>query len=320
MARTPALPWPRTRRRWHSVAAVALTGTQYTIRAGDHEATIVEVGGGLRRYARAGVEITPGYGEDVLPPMACGAVLVPWPNRLRGGRYRFDDAELQVALTEPSTGNAIHGLGRWARWTLLHHQDDAVSLALDIVPQTGWPFEVRVELDYALHPEHGLAVTARALNTGTRRAPFGAGFHPYLSTRGTALADTTVRIPAEQRLVVDEIQVPVGAQSVAGSEYDLRRGRRLRALRMDTGFTGLLVEHGRGAAEVSTRAGATQLWFDETFRYLQVFTRDDVGGAGPAVAIEPMTCAPDAFNSGDGLIVLEPGTGWSGSWGITALG
>jgi aldose 1-epimerase len=299
---------------------MALTGVQYHIAAGEHEATIVEVGAGLRRYAHAGVDDTFGFGEDVLPPMCCGATLVPWPNRLRGGHYVFDGERLQLALTEPATGNAIHGLGRWARWTPLQHEASVVRLGLDIVPQQGWPFEVRVEVAYALHPEHGLAVTASAYNTGTRRAPFGAGFHPYLSTRGTPISRTNLRLPADRRLVLDEVQVPVGMQSVRGSEYDLRRGRQLRQLRMDTGFTGLRTENGRGAAELRTRAGGAQLWFDETFRYLQVFTRDDLAGGGPAVAIEPMTCAPDAFNSGDGLIVLERGGAWTGSWGITPLG
>ena len=45
-------------------------------------------------------------------------------------------------------------------------------------------------------------------------------------------------------------------------------------------------------------------------------TPENLMDGRPAVAIEPMTCAPDAFNSGHGLIVLEPGGSWSGSWGI----
>ena len=34
------------------------------------------------------------------------------------------------------------------------------------------------------------------------------------------------------------------------------------------------------------------------------------------IAVEPMTCPADAFNSGSGLIVLEPGQQWSGQWGL----
>jgi len=295
---------------------MALTGRQFSIAAGDHEATVVEVGAGLRRYTHRGVDVTFSYGEDALPPKGCGAVLVPWPNRLRGGAYTFDGTTYQLALTEPSAGNAIHGLGRWARWAAVREETSAVTLALDIVPQTGWPFEIRVEVTYSLDAEHGLGVTAAARNVGTARAPFGAGFHPYLSTRGRGLGEVTVQVPARNRIIVDEAQVPVGLQPVAGTPYDLRRGHRLGALRMDDGFTGLTIKDGHGAVRVRTRSGGAQLWFDAAFGYLQVFTPALVAGGRTGVAVEPMTCPADAFNTGTGLIVLSPGDAWTGSWGI----
>jgi aldose 1-epimerase len=298
---------------------MALTGQQFDIAAGDHEATIVEVGAGLRRYAHHGTDVTVTYSEIELPPKACGAVLVPWPNRLRGGNYTFDATAYQVPLTEPSVGNAIHGLGRWARWVLVRHERSAVTLALDIVAQPGYPFQVRVEVTYALDAEYGLGVTAVARNTGIVRAPFGAGFHPYLSAGGHAIGEVTVKVPARERIVLDEAKVPVGVQPVAGTHYDLRRGRRLRDLRLDDAFTGFATVGGRSAVEVRTRSGGAQLWFDETFGYLQVFTPDTVASGRAGVAVEPMTCPADAFNSGTGLIVLAPSQSWTGSWGIQPL-
>lgn len=300
---------------------MAITGEQFTIAAGEHEATLVEVGAGLRRYTHRRVDVTCGYDTDVLPPKGCGAVLVPWPNRIRGGRYRFDATEQQLALTEPSARNAIHGLGRWARWSAIERTPASVTLALDIVPQPGWPHEVRVEVGYALDAATGLSVQVVARNTGVSRAPFGAGFHPYLSTRGHPLSDVTLRLPATRRLILDEAQVPVGAAAVDGTPYDLRRGERLRSLRMDDCFTGLARgSAGSSVAEVRTRSGGAQLWADRAFGYLQVYTLDVLPGTGgPGVAVEPMSCAPDAFNSGDGLVVLEPGAAWRGAWGITPL-
>jgi aldose 1-epimerase len=296
-----------------------LTGQQYHLAAGDHRATLVEVGAGLRGYRVGDVDVTVPYGEDELPPRCDGAVLVPWPNRLRGGRYRFGDRDFQLALTEPGGGNAIHGLARWIRWTPLAVSESSVTLAIDLVPQTGWIFEVRVEVTYSLDTERGLTVTVLARNFGRWPAPFGAGFHPYLSLHGHDLAATTIRVPASQYQVVDEAQIPVGRRAVAGSSYDLRRGRRLRALRFDDGFTGLAFRDGRGSAQVTTRSGGAEVWFDEAFGNLQVFTIDELVPGLPAVAIEPMTCPAGAFNSGDGLIVLEPGATWSASWGIVPL-
>jgi aldose 1-epimerase len=190
---------------------------------------------------------------------------------------------------------------------------------LDVVPQKGYPFEVRVEVTYALHPDHGLGVTAVARNHGATRAPFGAGFHPYLALGGAVLDDVTLHIPAAQRLVTDEVQLPVGTQAVSGTPFDLGRGRKLGAHRLDDAFTALSTVDGRGAAELRTGSLGTRLWFDETFRYLQVFTVETLGDGGPAIAVEPMTCPADAFNSGSGLIVLEPGGMWTGSWGIEPL-
>jgi aldose 1-epimerase len=298
---------------------MTLTGEQFAITAGEFRATITEVGAGLREFTHRGVNVTVPFDADKLPPWCNGAVLVPWPNRIRDGRYTFLGESLQLALTEPDKHNAIHGLGRWARWSASVHQGNRVTLVFDVVPQKGYPFEVRVEVTYALHAELGLSVSASAHNHGARPAPFGAGFHPYLSTRNASLDATTVRIPAAERLLLDDAQVPIGVQSVGRTPYDLRRGKRLKALRMDDGFTGLHVDGGRGSAEVHSAAGGARLWFDETFRYLQVFTRDDLDGAGPGVAIEPMTCAADAFNSTHGLIVLDPGGTWAASWGIQPL-
>jgi aldose 1-epimerase len=298
---------------------MALSGQQYLIRDGDHEAVVVEVGAGLRSYSVAGVDVTPTYPDDVLAPRACGAVLVPWPNRVREGRYSFEGTSLQLPLTEPALHNASHGLGRWVRWRVRDHGVASVTLSLDIVPQTGWPFEVRVDVTYTLDARYGLAVTAVAHNHGAGRAPFGAGFHPYLALHGHPLAEVVLQLPARQRLVLDGASIPVGVEPVENTAYDLRAGRLLGPTRLDTGFTDLYTEQGRGFAEVRTPSGGARLWFDETYRYLQAFTAEPLIDTTPALAVEPMTCAPDAFNSGQGLIVLDAGGTWTGTWGIQAL-
>lgn len=297
---------------------MGLSGKKWTITAGEHEATIVEVGAGLQRYTHSGTDITCTYDDDVLPPKGCGTTLVPWPNRIRGGRYTFDGEAQQLALTEPDADNAIHGLGRWERWAKVRQSADALTLRLDIVPQKGYPFQVRAEATYALHPQTGLMVTIGARNNGRTRAPFGAGSHPYLATYGHPLADVTLRLPARESLVVDDQQTPVGVRTLSGKD-DYRRGRKLKATRFDSGFTDLVTTDGRGVAEVRTKSGGAQLWFDATYRFLQVYTLDELSKGEPGIAVEPMTCAPDAFNTGAGLIVLEPGGAWTGRWGIVPI-
>jgi aldose 1-epimerase len=298
---------------------MALTGTQYRITAGEHEATIVEVGAGLRSYSYRGADVTAPYAEDELPPRCDGGVLVPWPNRLRDGRYSFNGVTQQVPVTEVANHNAIHGLARWARWAGAEAGNSAVTMAIDLVPQTGWPFELTVQVRYALDADTGLTVTVTATNHGLTSAPFGAGFHPYFSLHGQPMDDVRLTVPAATRLLVDTVQVPVGVEPVEGTGYDLRTPRRLGRARLDDGFTDLERTAGIGRATVATDAGSAQLWFDESFGYLQVFTADLLAHGEPAVAIEPMTCPADAFNSGDGLIVLEPKQSWSASWGIVPI-
>ena len=297
--------------------STSLLGRQYHLDAGDFAVTVVEVGAGLQRFTAGGEDVTVPYGDDVLPPRGCGATLMPWPNRIKAGTYEFGGVEQHLALTEPDAGNAIPGLARWERWAKARHTDTELTLRLDIVPQTGYPFPLRTEVSYALDAEQGLAVTLRARNTGSSPAPFGAGSHPYLATRGQRLDQVTLQVPARRGVDSDDRGIPTGTHPLQGAD-DFRRGRRIGDRRLDNGYTDLVLRDGRGEAGIRTRAGSTRLWFDDAFSFLQGFTLDSVGPGGPpGIAIEPMSCASNAFNSGDELLVLQPGESWTGTWGIT---
>lgn len=296
---------------------MALSGTHYRIEHGEHRVGVAGIGGGLRSYTVGDRAITPTYGDDVLPTKGCGAILMPWPNRLAEGAYRFDGVDQQVPITEPGPapylGNANHGLARWIRWTPVREMETEVVLGVDIPAQKGYPFELRAEVGYALDAD-GLTVTMRATNTGSTVAPFGAGAHPYLSTAGTALDDAELLVPVRERIVVDEHAIPVGVEPV-DETYRLD-GRPLGSRRLDTGYRGVEFTDGRARARLDTAAGSTTLWWDEAFGYAQVYTVEAMDEHGDAIAVEPMTCPADAFNSGEALIRLEPGASWSGRWGI----
>ena len=204
--------------------------------------------------------------------------------------------------------------------TVDEQRADEIRLHCDVVPQKGWPCEVRAEVSYRLDAHAGLTVTLGAKNTGDAALPFGAGSHPYLSTGTTRLDEVELRLPAGRRLVTDEVQIPVGTDDVAGSEYDLREFAPLGARRFDTGFTALVADPDDAAhasAELRTADRVTRLWWDHPdFTCVQVFTVPDLAPGSDAIAIEPMTCPADAFNSGTGLITLQPGASWSARWGI----
>jgi aldose 1-epimerase len=290
---------------------MACSGARYSITAGDYRAEIAEVGAALAGLWCADVPVTVDVRPDQLPPKSAGCVLVPWPNRIRDGRYRFDGVDYQLPLTEPAALNASHGLVKWVRWQCLEQSPDSVLIGHDLVPQTGYPFEIRLRLRYSVSAG-GLTVRLTASNIGSATAPFGAGFHPFLDLGDYPLDDAELLIPAEYVLRTDERQIPVGRLPVAGTAFDLRRLRPLGELRLDHGFADLT----GSAAVLNTARRRLELHWDSAFRYLQVFTPPGITPGRNAVAIEPMSCPANAFNSGERLLRLAPGEEWTGSWGI----
>jgi aldose 1-epimerase len=257
-----------------------------------------------------------------MAPAARGQLLMPWPNRIRDGAYRFDERDLQLGLTEPARHNAAHGLARWAAWSTEEHTRTSVSLGYRLMAQAGYPWTLDLTLGYALD-DAGLAVTVTATNVTDDPAPFAYGAHPYLTSGSAAVDDDALTLPGSTRLLTDdERKLPTGRAPVAGSSYDFREGRPIADTVVDHAFTDLSRDPD-GLARVTLRSpggAGVELWADEHFAWLQAYTGDDQPtGARTALAVEPMTAPPDAFNSGDDLVVLQPGATFSARWGIRAL-
>ena len=294
------------------------SGEQLELRLEDQRAVIVEVGGGLRGYEAGGRAVVDGYALEERCPAAAGAVLVPWPNRVRGGRWTYEGAEQQLDLTEPAAGNAIHGLARWSPWRLHRVDAAAATAAIRIGPQPGWPVAVDVSIDWRLDPG-GLGAVLTAANPGDRRVPLGCGFHPYIAVAGGVDA-AVLTLPARRRLVL-EAQLPTGASQPLGSpEAPFALGARA----LDDCFADLLHD-GDGivrATAIGADGRGASVWGDAGITHLMVFTGDTLGlpRRRRAVAIEPMSCPPDALRSGEGLLWLDPGASATFRWGISPIG
>ncbi|MFD7324129.1 gluconokinase, GntK/IdnK-type [Streptomyces sp. NPDC059875] len=301
------------------------TGTQWQLTRDGQSAVVVQLGGALRDYAMNGRPLLDGFSAGSAITGGRGQLLAPWPNRVGGGRYRFGGQDLQLPLTEPEKNNAIHGLLRWTLWKLLAHTEDAVRIGTTLCPQPGYPFLLEVCAEYRLGPE-GLETAISATNSGTGPAPYGAGQHPYL-TVGTDLVDTVLlTVPARYRLRTDDRGLPTGREPVDGTAYDFRTARPIGDLRLDTAFTGLDRDaRGRAIVSLADPSGlrGVDLWLGEGTRYVQVYTGDTL--ADPerrrrAVAVEAMSCPPDAFRSGTDLTVLEAGATHVLRWGLSPWG
>jgi aldose 1-epimerase len=298
------------------------TGAQWMVGHGRQELVVTEIGATMRSYSLDGRPVLDGFGPTEWAHSGRGQVLAPWPNRLGDGRYEFAGRTAQAALDEPARGNAIHGLVRWLPWHVEAHAQNVVTLGCTLHPSPGYPFCLALRIEYRLGRE-GLSVITGARNNGDTPAPFGLGFHPYL-TVGTASVNTVhLRLPATRRLVLDARALPTGeVQSVAGTEYDFTSPRVIGPTRLDTAFTSLERDaDGLAWASIQDPAGerSVSLWVDEHFKYLMCYTGDgveEVPRRRTSVAIEPMTCPPDAFRSLEDVVTLEPGQSWEASWGL----
>ena len=297
------------------------SGEQFEIAFGDQRAVAVEVGGALRTYSAGGRDLLDGYPADSMSSSGRGQVLLPWPNRIQDGTYEFAGRSHQLPINEQAANNAIHGLVRWAPWALRAREPSRVAVEQVLHPQPGYPFTLHVVIEYAL-AEGGLSVSTTATNTGAEACPLGAGNHPYV-TAGTAVVDEAVlHAPARTVLRSDERGIPTGAGPVDGTEYDFRAGREIGATRLDNCFTDL-ARDGDGLARVELLrpdGGGVALWMDASYPYVMLFTGDPLPDVSRrSLAIEPMSCPPDAFRSGQALVRLEPGESWSGRWGINPV-
>ncbi len=291
------------------------TGDQYTLTRGGARAVITQVAAALREFSIDGVALTPGYPESSAPPFAAGIVLVPWPNRVEDGLWQLDGKAQQLDITEVARNNAIHGLLRYTGYRELDRAEASVTLGATVFPQHGYPFHLETSVRYEL-VEDGLQVTHTLTNIGGASAPVAVGTHPFFTIGGVDPNELTLTVHASTRFDVDARLNPLAEVPVDG-DFDLRAGRRAGDLDLDTAFGGVETVDGGVVATLAAPDGrSVSLWQDDNHPYVQVFTTREFPGQPLAIAIEPMTAPPNAYNTGLGLKWLEPGDSWSLQWGI----
>lgn len=303
-----------------------LTGTQYAIAnridGREHRAIITQVAATLRSYTVDGVDLIEPFEESARPAKGQGIVMVPWAGRIEDGTWHLDGVEQQLAITEPPFHNATHGLLRYSPYTLVEQSESAVTLAATIFPNLGFPFRIDTTVRYELTGD-GLEVTHEAVNASAKAAPWACGTHPYLAVGDTPAEQLTLTVPAGSCFDTDDRWIPVGEREVAAEE-DLRAGRRLADLDLNTGYGQLQREAGLAVSTLLDESGrGVALWQDDAFDYSVVFTPRDFpkgDGVRHAAAVEPMSAPANAFNSGQGLVWLEPGEQWQGRWGLSPRG
>ncbi|ELY5525950.1 aldose-1-epimerase, partial [Salmonella enterica subsp. enterica serovar Typhimurium] len=163
------------------MAAMHSGGKTIQLNAGHYQAKIVTVGAGLAELTHHGRHVVIPHKPEEIPMAHLGKVLIPWPNRVTNGCYSYNGKVFQLAVNDPVSQTAIHGLLAWRDWQINYQSATEASLTIFLPPSYGYPFALISEVIYRLDAASGLHVLIRTQNIGDESAPYGAGAHPYLT-------------------------------------------------------------------------------------------------------------------------------------------
>ena len=294
------------------------SGEQIAIAHGDQRAVVTEVGATLRTYSKGGVSVIEGFSAEEVSTHARGQVLYPWPNRIGDGEWTFSERTARPTVDDVEHATASHGLVRWRPFRVEAVNQNRCVLSLLLHPTPDYPFLSEITVAYHLG-SLGLTVTTTVTNRDEVPVPFGVGFHPYLSVTTPTIEGAQLEVPAKAYVAVNDRQLPTGEiLPLAGNLLDFSKRKSLSGDELDVTYTELIRDDS-GLVTVTledAKGGEIELSLDRNFPYLQIYTGDHLekGHRRTSVAVEPMTCPPDALRSGKDVVVLEPGQHWAGSW------
>lgn len=288
----------------------------WVLRAHDQHAAIAD-SGAVTLYADRGVPTLAGAERPELFAFR-SSLLAPWPNRVVGGRWAWEGVDLELPVNDAAAGAALHGLVFSADWRAEQADDARMVLTLDLPPVAGYPFPLALTATYEL-TERGLVCALTARNTGDRKAPVGLGVHPYIDALGL-VDELHLLVPATTLLQTDDSWGETGRIPVDGAGLDFRTPARVGPREIDAAFTGVITDaDGRSVATVRRPDGSeVLLWSGPTCRWWVVYSGHTLPEPDRrrSIAVEPMTCPPDAFNTGE-IDVLQPGETLTLDWGFS---
>jgi aldose 1-epimerase len=272
------------------------------------------------------VEIIDGYQspEDVeknLTTTFKGSNLFPFPNRISGGKYNHLGKDYQLDINFPNENNAIHGLVFDKKFEIISKEDGDINCSLVILygpvnlPE-GYPFKYTLEVEYRWIKYALFECISKVTNHSISEIPVGIGWHPYFTAGTKLIDDIWIQFPSESMLEVDNRMIPTGNSK--GFE-DFNQLSQLSTTKFDSCF---VLKQDPTPAEIvifnKKDNFGYKIWQEtgeNKYNFLQVYTPP----ARQTIAIEPMTCQPDAFNNKNGLINLAPGKSLSVKWGVNSI-
>ncbi len=249
---------------------------------------------GFSGVADAQQQMTPAFKGSFLSPFTC---------RMNRGNYSFGGKPYHVNkfYLEP---HAIHGLVYDAVYTIKDHSSDdtKASVTLEYVYEgtdAGYPFPFTIIHHWQLAKGNQVTLSTTIRHANAEAIPYAQGWHPYFSLGGP-VDDCVLQFNSDTMLEFDDTLLPTGKRIPDASFIE---GKSLQDVFLDNCFE-LLPVSSRPACVLSNGSLRLTIVPDASYPYLQVYTPPHRN----SVAIENLSGAPDAFNNGIGLLMIEPNT------------
>lgn len=257
---------------------------------------------------------------DMLDQSYKGSLLAPFPNRIDGGKYNFNGRVNQLEINLPDENNAIHGLiyNRPFHIVSQNTSETSANLELKFISDgslKGYPYKFELSIIYSLDELNGLSICAKVSNIDSVNIPFGIGWHPYF-TFNTKINNLEFKLPSDVQFIVNNRMLPTGKVKSYNSFHS---PSLIEESNFDTCF-GLTEKSGIAETQIFDKELniGFAIWQEtgvNKYNYLQIYTPDSRN----SIAIEPMTCIPNAFNTEGSFTVLEPAETSSTSWGVKKI-
>jgi aldose 1-epimerase len=232
------------------------------------------------------------------------AKLSPFVCRISEGKYEFENISYEFQ-NKFNDGSAIHGILSDKPFTVIEksNREDEAFILLEYHYQKedpAYPFEYLIHVKYTLKKGGRLYLDTTVKNLSSQRIPMADGWHPYFSLEGE-VNDWLLSFHSREKLAFNEKLIPLGHRVEAPDFY---YPKLIGDEFFDNCFL-LEPDSGVPAATLENPANGLRLSFypDRYYPFLQIYTPGD----RKSIAIENLSSAPDAFNNGLGLIILQPG-------------
>ncbi|MFC2069465.1 aldose 1-epimerase [Chloroflexota bacterium] len=254
------------------------------------------------------------YTELMSDKMFKGSKLLPFPNRIKYGRYNFEGRAYQLPVNFGR--HAIHGFMYNKTLQVTKQRGNINQATLELSYQyggtvPGYPFKFKASLIYSLIKDFGFQYTTVITNVGSSSMPVGDGWHPYFKTYGK-VDNLHIRLPSNRSIKINNQMIPTGELVLE----DYPASFMIDSRQFDTGFA-LHETEGKAITEIidpnlDLKINIWQETGKMKYNFLQVF----IPSSRVSIAIEPMTCAANAFNNNMGLAVLQPNQSLNTSCGV----